>query len=361
MNKGQIISGDFTISVLLFIFILILILPLWNYVETQVRSTEDRRDMESSLLIMSDVLTKTSGLPNNWNTTNVRSIGLSDKAGILNRTKVLNLINMDYDSVRNLLGVQTYQMYILLEDVEGYNLTSGVCNSPIAYFSVSEEDVKPVIANSGIIWDYYYGGVSTDQEDSRNFYTGAKASLFNEMLSNRSIYKVMVIEDPELLESEVNIDDLKDFLDLGGIVIFEGDPTLIKDSFGMSSEQGSNRAGVISENGFVLADIGKGVAFVNADWAFYHEIGDKELHTLIKDNNDGKAVVCYWNYGLGRIYYISDIDATVDANPLEFNIIGKRLEFGNLPSGNTIIRTQRLMILNKENNNIANMNVVLWE
>lgn len=361
MNKGQIVSGDFTISVLIFIFILILILPLWNYVEYHVVSIESRKDMESSLLLMSDVLTKTAGLPNNWNTTNVRSIGLADGIGILNVTKVSNIIKMDYDTVRNLLGVQTYHLYILFEDIEGYNLTSGVCNSPIAFFSVSQEDVKPVIANSGIVWDYYYGGASTDPEDSRNFYTGDKAVVFNEMLSNRSLYKAMIVEDPELLEGDVNINELKDFLDLGGILIFEGDPTLIKDSFGMSAEQGSDRVGSVIQNRFVIADIGKDVTFVDADWAFYQDSGDKELQILVEDKSDGKAIVGYWDYGLGRIYYISDINASVDASPLEFNIIGEKLELGNYPSGNMVVTAQRLVVVNKERNNVANMNTVLWK
>ena len=203
--------------------------------------------------------------------------------------------------------------------------------------------MKLVIANSGIVWDYYYGGSGIpDQYDSRSFYNSSKAVAFNTMLSNRTLYKVMIVEDPELQESEVNINELKSFLNLGGILIFEGDATLIKDSFDMQAEQGSDREGIVTEKGrFVLAEVGDDVTFDNADWAFYQ--GNGTLHRLIVDKNDNKALVGYWDYGLGRIYYISDINGIIDGNSLELNVVGSQLTFGVPPNGDIVIKIQRLV------------------
>ncbi len=355
------VSGDFTISVAIFIATLILVLPLWGYVESQVMNSEQRRDMESSLLIVSDILTKTSGLPEDWNSSSVVSIGLSEKEGILNTTKFLNLMDTDYYEAKDLLGINEYELYITLKDINGYNLTSGVCNSPVAYFSADDEKVKELISNSGLVWDYYYGGDSPDQGDSRFFYASTKADAFNAMLSNRSIYKVIVVEEAGLSEDEINIEELKSFLDLGGILILEGNATLIKDGFGMHAEKGSGREGTVKESGFVLAETGKDVDFNRADWAFYQASGDTTLQTLVEDRNDGKAVIGYWDYGFGRIYYVSDINATVDSEPLELNIAGERLEFGIPASGNLVAKTQRIVLLKKDRNNIADMNVILWK
>ncbi|MCX6818779.1 MAG: hypothetical protein NT129_02140 [Candidatus Aenigmarchaeota archaeon] len=362
MSKAQVVSGDFTISVAIFIAILIMVLPLWGYVENQVRSSEERIDLESSLLIASDVLTKTKGLPENWSASNVRSIGLVDEEGILNITKVLNLINMSYDSVRDLLGVSNYNLYISLKDIDGYDATSGVCNSPAAYFSVNEEDMKNIIANSGIIWDYYYGGSGTpERRDSRSLYNASKTDAFNAMLSNSSSYKTIIIENPELQESDININELKTFLNLGGILVFEGNATLIKDSFGMHAEQGLNREGVVTEkNRFVAAEVGDNVTFNNAGWAFYQ--GNITLHKLITDKNDNNgAVVGYWDYGLGKIYYISDNSGIIDSNALELNIVGEKLEFGVQANGTLATKVQRLVLLAKERNIVINMGMVLWK
>lgn len=364
MSKAQIVSGDFTISVAIFIAILVMVLPLWNYVETQVRSNEERMDMESSLMIVSDVLIKTQGLPENWSASNVRSIGLADEEGILNTTKVLNLINMSYDNVRDLLGIKNYELYISLKDIDGYDAISGVCNSPAAYFSVNEEEMKNIIANSGITWDYYYGGSGTpDELDSRSFYSASKADAFNSMLSKSNMYKTIIIENPELQESEVSIDELKSFLRLGGILIFEGNATLIKDSFGMHAAQGSNREGIVTEkNSFVMEEIGKDVIFADAEWAFYQLADDSTLHKLISDKNDNSyAVVGYWDYGFGRIYYISDISGTIDGNSMALNIVGEKLEFGVQANGNIASKTQRPVLLSKERNMVINMVMVLWK
>ena len=364
MSKAQVISGDFTISIAVFIAILIMVLPLWGYVESQVKGNEERRDMESSLLIVSDVLTKTHGLPFDWNESNVRSIGLAGKEGVLNITKVLNLVGMDYDNAREILGINNYGLYISFRNIDGQNMTSGVAESDVAYFSVNSEAMKNIIANSGLVWDYYYGGSGTpDKNDSRSFYSAAKQDAFNAMLSNSSLYRTMIIEEPELLESEVNIDEMKNFLNMGGLIIFEGSPDVIKDSFGMHADQSPGRTGlIVKKDRFVISELGKSVTFADADWAFYQAVDDNSLTKLIEDQADSSdAVVGYWEYGLGRIYYISDISGTVDSSPLQLNIAGQRLEFGSPVGGNTIVKIQRLVLLSKERNVVADMDMLLWK
>ncbi len=296
MYKGQLLSGDFILSLAMFIIALAIVVPLWGYVTDQIKYDEDRKALDNTVSIISDVLTKSTGSPNDWNVTNVKSIGLTDENGYLNLTKNMNFIDLGYDNARNLLGTG-YNLYVSVSDIDDNMIYSGAASKPIAYFASKERDMENVIRKANASWDFYTG----NGDHAQNI------AAFNSMAGNQSIYRTIIIEDPELQESEVNIQGIIDFLNLGGVLIYEGNPMLI-DTFG-EFNQTTNRDGIVIPNDKILinSSADDNVSFLNAQWAA-HVAG---IQKIIADKNDNKTIVGFWKYGNGMIYYISDINGTI--------------------------------------------------
>ncbi|MCX6815976.1 MAG: hypothetical protein NT120_03945 [Candidatus Aenigmarchaeota archaeon] len=74
MNKGQALSGDFIVSIAVFMIILAFLLPAFDRLSNQVVQDEERREMETLSLFATDAMLKTQGLPSEWNDTNVLAL-----------------------------------------------------------------------------------------------------------------------------------------------------------------------------------------------------------------------------------------------------------------------------------------------
>ncbi len=112
MNKGQVWSFDFAVSVVIFFSVVVMILFSWNY--TAAKHTEQVlfNEMESKAVTLSDSLIRTSGFPKEWNSSDVQIIGLADDENILNETKILQLVSMPYDTIRATMGIMNYNFYL---------------------------------------------------------------------------------------------------------------------------------------------------------------------------------------------------------------------------------------------------------
>ncbi|MCK4532020.1 MAG: hypothetical protein KAT94_04065, partial [Candidatus Aenigmarchaeota archaeon] len=86
--KGQVWSLDFITSVLVFLVVLIPLFFVWNYVNIQNQQQILFDEVEILTLSISDSLIRTEGLPEDWNTSDVSTIGLSSEENVLNVTKV---------------------------------------------------------------------------------------------------------------------------------------------------------------------------------------------------------------------------------------------------------------------------------
>jgi hypothetical protein len=141
MNKAQVWSFDFAVSVVIFFSVVVMILFSWNY--TSAKHTEQVlfNEMESKAVSLSDSLIRTRGFPEEWNSTNVQIIGLADEENVLNETKILQLVGMPYNTIRATMGIMNYNFYLgirhLNETVINMNGTDLECGEHPSLYSNS--------------------------------------------------------------------------------------------------------------------------------------------------------------------------------------------------------------------------------
>ncbi|MFH1978469.1 MAG: hypothetical protein ABIJ92_04030 [Candidatus Aenigmatarchaeota archaeon] len=130
--RGQLWSTDFIVSATMFFTVLFLVIFVWNYTNTQGRERLEFNSIETLALTVSDAIIRTPGLPEDWNASNVRVLGIASDDNVLNSTKVLRFVNLPYSNSRALIS-QKYQFYFELRNTtgeiienSGTNLTTGV-------------------------------------------------------------------------------------------------------------------------------------------------------------------------------------------------------------------------------------------
>jgi len=124
---------DFLMSAFIFLTAFSLVVFAWNYTSLRVSQQNEVGPAENTLIMVSDALVRTPGIPESWDSDTVTSIGLSSRENVLNRTKVDMFINMSYEYTKTLLGLEKYHFYFRLKDMNGYvmqntygqNLTAG--------------------------------------------------------------------------------------------------------------------------------------------------------------------------------------------------------------------------------------------
>ncbi len=112
-RKGQFFSYDGIVAGILFILLLTLLYTYWN----SLRSTISVRIDDSTRIAMSvSTLLLTPGNPVNWNYTNFNQLGLTVGANTIriSEEKVgnLSLVAMDYNKLKEKLGVGPYEISI---------------------------------------------------------------------------------------------------------------------------------------------------------------------------------------------------------------------------------------------------------
>ncbi|MDO8339217.1 MAG: hypothetical protein Q7T16_01020 [Candidatus Burarchaeum sp.] len=377
--KGQMFSSDFILSIVLFTATLLLLLPLWNDVNLQIADAEAKKDLQIAATSISSLLVKTPGSPWNWTPDTVGSIGFSNARQVMNLTKFEYLREINYTRAKELLGINQYNFSINITDEYGLLATSGVARSPVAYFSAQKEELKAVIAYSGLTWDFYWGhdlpASTPASADARFFYDGLKLDMMNAMLFNASVrhaYRTIIIEQPNIDLSDINETALRNFLLGGGRLIIEGTGYggELRDTFGANSSPGANTDGlVVKPDWFVRAQNGSTIDFQNSEWAVIS--GSSPVTVEVADPlNGSRGLVAQWDYGTGRIYYITDINATIAGAPLStvLNIAGERLEYGSYPVNGTDIAdiavSSRLVVLEgdeADGRRLATMQLLVWK
>jgi hypothetical protein len=116
--QGELFSTDFVVSMLLFFTTMIIITTYYQNLQNDLYESNIRNDMYSRAISVSTLLAESSGYPQSWNSTNVRSIGLYD-SGKFNLTKFEELKKMNYQSVKSMLGTGSYEFMIDLRNVSG--------------------------------------------------------------------------------------------------------------------------------------------------------------------------------------------------------------------------------------------------
>ena len=368
MLKGQLLTIDFALSMVIFLTILLTLITLWANFDTQIRDLEDRRDMQTLAVAVSDSLVRSPGNPGNWTSATVKSIGLAEQERILSLDKILKLYGMmnsyspvdpsfDYTGTRSILRLGNYEVTMYFRDYRGYNLTSAAARSPIAYYARNHSDVTPrhaladklkgygdSVLGEEVVWDYYWGGpndgsapkcIGADNYSCRYVYADPNATkAFNNMLDNQSSYRTIIVEDMDLKDpsdpqtaavnnSDLNMTELVNFTNNGGILIVIGGAGatgagIIDQNFsavGVYSNSGWGKGNITNPEYFLRGlTPGMTVDFQDAygnsrdHWVFRSN-GTVPINTYISlIGHPEDCMACSWTYGRGYVYYLEEFD-----------------------------------------------------
>jgi hypothetical protein len=111
MRKAQAWSMDFAASVVIFITALAIAIFALNYTLNQNQQTIEMNVMENAAMSASDALVRQPGIPEDWNSSSVVTLGLASQENILNESKLQNFLSMDNDTIKTLLGIGNYNFY----------------------------------------------------------------------------------------------------------------------------------------------------------------------------------------------------------------------------------------------------------
>jgi hypothetical protein len=142
--KAQLWSLDFVLSAVVFSLALITVLFIWNYTNTETAERIEFKRAEGLVLSISDVLIRTSGVPDDWNTTTVKVLGLASDENVLNRTKVERFLSLDYNGSKRILGVPLYDYYFRLADINGGTIFINQTEAVKGVYPADAEIVVPV-------------------------------------------------------------------------------------------------------------------------------------------------------------------------------------------------------------------------
>lgn len=129
--KGQLFSGDFMLSIAIFLIVISVILISFNRISGQSRQEDLAADLESSSLFATDVLMKTDGFPTNWTNTTVIVPGFLEN-GTISRRKVSNFTQLDHNKAKYMLGLSYFDFNMSVTYLNGsrvFNESGGSATS----------------------------------------------------------------------------------------------------------------------------------------------------------------------------------------------------------------------------------------
>lgn len=126
-ERGQISNFDLVIAIGIFLFILFVMVGTWTEISKKIHHYEDRRSVYYKGMDVTDILVKTTGNPAQWerldtiNTSTVPAIGFSSKPNVLDRDKLDEFEKLDYQGMRDLLGLSREDFNLIIYNIEGGN------------------------------------------------------------------------------------------------------------------------------------------------------------------------------------------------------------------------------------------------
>ncbi len=102
----------------IFMLIVGIAVTMFNYVSAQVRDNQEEDFMNTVASSSSEMLLRTEGSPRNWTQDGVRSIGLASN-GLMNKSKVVGFVTMDYGESRSAMKIKPYEMLVTFRGING--------------------------------------------------------------------------------------------------------------------------------------------------------------------------------------------------------------------------------------------------
>jgi len=363
-------------STIIIISALVLLAGIWNAVQQSISAEDALRQEQETAISSMDFLVSSPGFPEDWenaNFTEIYNLGLKGKEG-LSPAKLLSLMNFtgdNYTEVKFKAGLAPFDFRLWVSEnfSSGKPALSGIARFPVAYFASDSRGFYEVLNAVNETWDYYWGAGSLPQPDwgnSRTHYASNKADAIQKMLENQSNYKSIVIEVPEVLASDVNQTLLQKFLLEGGTLVYlagNSETEIAIGSLGVFVSNDTGFEAVVLKKGYFLKNARAGANFSSAGkWlAVANESADV---FIANEMNSSQAFATAWNYGLGRVYFISDFSADIEGSAGKdvFNLVGWPLDYGiaQNSSAQFVFPISRLSFIESDKRIPVSITLVVW-
>lgn len=124
IRKGQIFTSDSIIALTLFLTLIIISLSLIDRQINNLIEQEERNKAINKAFQIADFLVRTEGYPKNWNSSNVKLIGLAYPDHVLQTNKINEMSNITYEELKIKLKVEPYN-FLLTINSTGNNYSIG--------------------------------------------------------------------------------------------------------------------------------------------------------------------------------------------------------------------------------------------
>ncbi len=376
-SKAQLISTEFFMVSVVITLLFSVSVVFWNQSNFRIKESDERANIEISTLAISDHLLKSRGLPSDWEdrTNEISHLGLAKENHVFDNKKLNKFISLDYNQVKNLLGISQYEFLFLIRNLTGTIIGGdGMLQGTVAYLAINEGFGLEALNNSATIWDFYWcSSNKMPGSNARNAYQILdKRECFGDMIENRSLYNSIFAENPDInvgdfhpTDPKLNVSHkewLKNFVSEGNRYIQDehGSVACIFDMSGCGESKGT--IGIVESLEYLTNySIGDEVHFKEASSALFQGAGDKPLNKIISAKDDRtRALFGYWNYDNGKVFYIADME-DVESKTLAFKLTlaTALIKYGKEPKdANYVINSRRLAIYNNE---IVYVDVILWQ
>jgi len=156
--KGQIIAGDYIVAASVISLLFASSVIMWWKVNYQIQQDFMLSEMKAQADSALKLLIRSPGTPLNWSkeVSNVSALGLAKTDRVLSQAKVNAIKTIEYDRLRNLLGVGGHHVYVKVSAVGG-SLVTEAGQLPDGQFVVNSRrasvlDGKPVFVDVSV-WD----------------------------------------------------------------------------------------------------------------------------------------------------------------------------------------------------------------
>jgi len=368
--KAQIFSTDFIVGTSIFLIAFTILIIYWQNVNLEILDVDNQNSLVSAGYSASNILFS-DGFPKGWDPSDFVALGLLNDQR-LNKTKLKHLNNLGYERVRILLGTWPYKFYFEITNSSGSIVRSGGIAEPVIAYHASQDsnDIRIIglLNDSGITWDFYWGGGMTPNNNARFVYAGDKTQLFKDIIANLSNYNTVITEnsnvDPDdLIASEKQA--LKDWVfNIGTYVQVQQEEKMIREVFGPAEGTVRKRDGTVVNLDDILDDsvsIGNQYEFDNAVKDFSAISSPLPLKVIMEvTGNSTRCLFCKWTHGNGEIYFIPDVTDKITGDLIVgFDVVGIELKFGNYP--NNAIQIFKVRRLGLFRGSIVNLEVLVWE
>ncbi len=346
MRKSQVLSPDFTMSLIIFTAILFLSYTVWNTSQEKSMRFYDTEQMQKKALYVSDILLNTPGIPPDWNTSNVKMAGFRNvDSSTLDIDKLINFRLLEYNQSKEAIGVGSYDYYCgIMDSNDSVLKVGGGVSGTAAIFATTGADnaIKDLLADYYLDWDYYWAGPGSPSNNARYVYNKSDVTpstedeLFSMLISNISSYDTLVIEGTNSLTiTAAHKAALQNFVYLGGTLVDVQDKSnaqlinhfaVVPD--GEDALAGDKTGTIIKQDVlFAGREVGEGITFETKKFRFNKSDVDKTI--VESDGDSDKCVVCLWYYGSGKIYYMPDGNDGTGSPIQGMDMDGIELVFGN--------------------------------